>query len=613
MEAAQSGEGVQVPRKGDGKGKGKAPPPPGPAAQKGNGKGKPVGVPPPEWLVAPTGPVPPLRADLVLPSAKGTIWEGLEIWGQDGSSNVLEATVMDYDSLMNLWTPIPSPPPRRRQQQVRRAILPRAVKDTVEIAVRGTRLSPELVRRALTEDMLAITAEQAEALNTSIVPFVAEAFGELQASVNRDGADALEPAEAVLWAIHDIPQVTSRANLLAKQHSMCEDVARVRKMVEQAKSAATQLESRPMRSLLQMILAVRNILAQAGHEGLRIRMLGDLGTLRLRRPVQTDIDPITGDVTRASPSWINENNPSVLALVAQMLEKSHENRCRLRFLRMLAVGRYPASREERLGPNCCRLIWSYLDDLHESPRDVLDYLQSCSQSLCDREVLREIELQAMTFRVALTQDFVWVEQGLVPAATATSPWASQMQALRTEFETALQVCDNSIQELSDVAVLFCRLAGEPRQVGREAFSMASEVLRSLRKLGNELNTEIRSVQVKIDEAALKSQGRADGTRKKWPLVDTSHILLQATDPAVIRELRAPATMSATERPQERVPTIPEEETAEGNEVRAPDVYCDLVHGGLEGSYARDPVTGRWGRRLDGLDGTEGADVQLGGP
>jgi len=625
--------------KGAGKGQGNAPPPPAPPlAAKGKGKAAPsppahpvkgagkkginsaipkaVGVAPPCELLAPIGMVPPLRADHVLASAEGTMWEGLELWGpDDGAKNVLEAVVMDHDSLMNLWAPMPLPPERRQARQARQMVLPAHMKQIVEIAVKGTRLTPELARRALTEDMRAVSAEQAEALSR-IAPMLQQAFDFLQVAVNRYGAESLDPAEAVLWVMQDIPHVVSRASLLEEQHTLPEDVAHVRKLVENAQSAVSQLRSRPMRTLLQMILAARNILAQEGHQGLKFRILGELGHLRLRRPVPTRVDPMTGEVIQPSQSWINEKNPSVLALVAQMIEKTHQHRCRLRFLRMLAVAYFPARQkaEAGFGPNVCRIIWSYLDDLEESPRDAVEYLKTCSEGLCNHELIREIEIQAMKFRGRITQDFAWLEQGLnLNAADVAHPFSAQVEHLKAEFLTALEVCDNSIQELSDVAVLFCHLAGEPRNAGRDAFTTAGEVLRSLRKLGNELHEEIRAVQLKHQQAAQRSQA-SKGTGRKWPVVDTqSHILSQATDPVLIRELRT----TSAETPQVPVDQAkteePVTESCSVQTASAPVLVHGGLHGGLEGNYVRDPLTGTWGHRLDGLDGTEGANLDLGGP
>lgn len=98
------------------------------------------------------------------------------------------------------------------------------------------------------------------------------------------------------------------------------------------------------------------------------------------------------------------------------------------------------------------------------------------------------------------------------------------------------------------------------------------------------------------------------------------------DPDLIREIRrAERRRQAAKRPAAEGATPMTAEAAANAEAAGVDDapvsgtaqnavhYVDLIHGGQEGIYRRDPVTGKWGRRLDGIDGTGGAGLRLGGP
>lgn len=646
MAAAQAGKGfkgagkgpppppVATPSAGKGsKGAGKGPPPP--AASKGAGKSKPGYKgsssasklrAPPEGLVAPAGSAR-LRLEHVLSNAEGTMWDGLGLWGTAEAENILEGTMIDYAAISKLWEPMPAPPaPERNHRHARRSLLPAEFSRQAEVAVKGAKLTPDLVRQALTEDMFAISDEQAHVLNAVLAPMAQEASALLQGAVAERGMASLSNSEAVLWAISGIPAAELRARLVAEQHELDADVAQVRDCVAKAELIVTMLkESRPMRSLLQMILVAKNILGQAGHAGFQARSFDGISRERLRRVSPTTFDPDTGEIIPVPSYWINANNPSVLILVAQMMESTHEYRCRLRFLRMFAVGRSGANaglNDDHVLQN----IWSYLDDLSESPGDVLPMLRSCSQSTCDRDLYDYIKSQCSRYQLMLPY-FEQLVQSMTVAETA-GLFFRQVQELRARYLAAMDACENSSQELGQLARSLCELGGERGTPGLQAFGGASDVLRSLRFLGQQLEEAMEAVHVKR-AAELATHRTASGRpARRWQQVDTSHTLWCTRDPDMIRQLKwvpAPATLEPGSEEHGQGQQTPadgaavagadqEQETRKGTTSSSHvDLMHSLMHSGPDGVYVRDPVSGSWGRRQDGVEGTAGSHLRLGGP
>lgn len=616
------------------KGAGKGPPPP--TASKGAGKSKPgfkgsSSAPklqaPPEVLVAPAASAR-LRLEHVLSNAEGTMWEGLGLWCTTEAENILEGTVIDYAAISKLWEPMPAPPaPERNQRLVRRSLLPAEMSRQAEVAVKGAKLTPDLVRQALTEDMFAISGEQAHVLNAVLAPMAQEASSLLQGAVTERGLASLSNSEAVLWAISGVSAAELRARLVAEQHELDADVAQVRDSVAKAELIVTMLkESRPMRSLLQMILVAKNVLGQAGHAGFQARSFDGISRERLRRQSSTTFDPDTGEVIPVPSYWINANNPSVLILVAQMMESTYEYRCRLRFLRMFAVGRSG----ENAGlndDNVLRNIWSYLDDLSESPRDVLPMLRSCRQSTCDRDLYDFIKSQCSRYQLMLPY-FEQLVQSMTAAET-TGRFFNQLQELRARYLAAMDACENSSQELGQLARSLCELGGERGAPGLHAFGGASDVLRSLNFLGQQLEEAMEAVQVKRAAEIATNRAVSGRPARRWQQVDTSHTLWCTRDPDVIRQLKwvpAPTTLEPDSQERSQAQQTPAAAVAVAEAVQVQgtrrettsslshvDRMHSLMHSGPDGVYVRDPVSGSWGRRQDGVEGTAGTHLRLGGP
>mmetsp|Transcript_60918 Transcript_60918/g.178077 ORF Transcript_60918/g.178077 Transcript_60918/m.178077 type:complete len:699 (+) Transcript_60918:55-2151(+) len=648
---AATGAGKGVPTKG--KGKGLPPGPPLPEAidgvagkGKGKGKGKHKGLPPPfgppppprghpsfggdgiatppQELLAPPGAVP-LRSHRVLRSAEGTLWEGLDLWGTRGSG-VLEFAVIDVERLQRLWEEMPEPP-MPREHQARHQSLPGRLLQSVEIAVRAQRLEADLVWNGLMENAEVLSPDQAEVLYTVVLPAVREAEPHLRLIVERRGALNLSKAEAVLWTLANMPLMELRMRIVQEQHHVDEEVQQVQEWVAAAQEVVDTLkESRPVRTVLQTILAIRNILGQRGHPGYTIPgTLDSLSQERLPRHSTTRLDPITGEPMPVDLAWFRENNPSVLTLAAEMLESTHENRCRLRFLRMLAVGRL--IRED--GP--LRIIWSFLDDLHESPRDALPLLAKCSSGLCSRDLMEEMTRYAVKFRHLVSQEISILSRH--PSVAPTSLFSRQLAAISLKFANALEAYENGCQALSATAMQLCSLGGQSAiSTNAARFDGAASVLRSMRLLGSRLGQEMSDICDRRRQQAranVLGAGRSAGTglRRRWAPVDTSgHTVLATSDPDIVRQMRWRPVLTDEADPAGEGQTesagddMPGEESESPEAVRARQEreaslrhFSNMVHGGAEGAYRRDPITGRWGRRLDGMDGTAETEIMLGGP
>jgi len=630
--AKGAGKGPPPAGKGVGKGFGVPPAPPAvpPAPPAGKGKGKSRGLPaaPPEELVAPASAAT-LRPNRALRSAEGTLWEGLDLWGTTGEG-VLAGTVIDVARLQQLWGPMPEPPaPAVRPE--RHIGLPPRLLQQVEIAVRAQRLEAGRLRRALTEDLSLISEEQAQALYNVILPSIAEAQPHLQIAVRERGAENLSNAEGVLWMLSGVPLLEPRVRLAHEQYRMDDDTRYARHCVDAAQGVVNMLKkSRPVRTVLQTVLVVRNIMSQIGDPGFATSSLDRLLLERLPRQRMTQVDPVTGEPVPIDMNWLREQNPTMLTLTAEMLESTHEHRCRLRFLRMFVLGRRIKADEP------CRIIWSFLDDLHESPRDAMPLLAECTSSLCNAELVEELSMQAMYYRQLVTRELPGLQNH--PGTDPTSLFSRQLDQLGVRLADALQAHDDGCAAISDVAADLCRLGGETvRRGATESFKCAATVLQSLRVLGQRLGQEMAEVHLRRRQMAatadLVGAGRSATRRRHWAPVDTrGHTVVTTSDPDIIRQLRwclrladEDGNVGPGQTPAGQPGDASEGGGQGGEEARAKEERAreereaalrrasDLFHGGAEGVYRRDPITGRWGPRLDGVDGTGGEALNLGGP
>jgi hypothetical protein len=601
---------------------------PGKGPAKGTGgkgllKGKvaPAYVEPPGPLLAPPG-TQQLALRNVLTSVEGTLWQGLDPWGM-GGTDLLEGTSIDYEEIQKLWLPVPPRP--APTVAVVRSVLPGSIASNAGIIVKAHKLTPEVVREGLTKDADKLSPAQALALADGLAPLADEAATHLQMAVNARGVASLNEHETVLWTIQNIPLGWERVRLVAERHVVQEEGASARESAASATCLAESLrDSRSLRTMLQMILTARNILGQKGYAGYSVKSFETISSERA--PRHAAIDPATGRPLLVSHDWMQTNTPSVLRLTAKMLEKTHVYRCRLRFLRKLSVSRLVPINSVR------QITWSYLDDLQESSWDVLHLLAKCKGNVCDADmhhslnyrvdrlvVLRSRELEQVNR--SSQHDTASLQQNIVPY----NRFAQQMAELEVNVDDAILTIAQAMRELDEAAVSISRLAGLPvRQNIDDQFRDASVgALRNLFALGENLRQEMKAVQQANQRERLATQAKGVGAsavlHRSWEIVDTSHILHATGDPDLVREFRGvgeEATGNSDQQAQPHGGSQPNAKAkakaqATSKTKKGAAAYVDLVHSGLEGQYRYDHTTRSWGRRLDGVDGTGGAELNLG--
>jgi len=200
-----------------------------------------------------------------------------------------------------------------------------------------------------------------------------------------------------------------------------------------------------------------------------------------------------------------------------------------------------------------------------------------------------------------------------------------MEVLNNRIEEAIAECQENERVLGAAASRVTILVGEPQQASfAGTFDCSGDALLSLRRLGMRLTDNLQCMR-KLYSDHLKEKLRGHGNEagstsrsaRTWRPVETLHYCLHnTTDPDLIRGLRGTSQRlphhqgtGATERVLEEAE---DEEQEDAPAVHAAP-FQDLWHGGPEGRYVRDPLTGAWGPRRDGLDGTTNVELGLGGP
>lgn len=601
------GKGPTLPAlpKGKGKGPGPAVPlPPGagrPAKGKGKGGSAVPEVPIPHDLLAP-GHAHLLRVDRASFHAEGTIWEGLEPFGVargTGDDGPLEGTEIDVDLLRTFWAPQQPAAPIVAEPEPR-FVLDGRVSQKIQIASLANGLSAELVRRALTEDFSLLSADQATALAKDICPFAAEMAAPIAAEVaRRGGAADLSLPEAMIWTIVNIPKGVQRAQVLAERSGIQEELEYVEERVGKAEGLVSRLRgSRPLKSILQIVLAIRNIMSQRGSEGIRCERFAALvfdkvGTLGYQNGV-----PPT----------------SVLELLVQMVEATHKRRARLRFHRMMATGRFAPDDDSK------KHVWSFLDDSGASPWDSLPLLADCDSVLFSPEMVSEISLRGRHMRRVLRDQFAAVHAAAAVDGRTAEAWRVQFEVARRSTQEAADIFDESLLRLTAAATSLNRLFGESVRRANHAHQehAAATVCSHLRQLGKNLETERRRQEAERKRAMEVTRlGGGGGHRARtWPPVDTTMVTRHATsDTDLLRTLGflLPSRARAHEGPEGVY--LRDQETGEwvmqhgSRQARSGPSGADLMHGGADGAFVRDPVTGRWVSSYVGHahDGPEGID------
>lgn len=511
-----------------------------------------------------------------LPNVEGTLWENLSPWGMS-DRGVLECTSVDLEELQRQWQIAMAPPAIARPpvRRYRGAIQDYKLLQMLMISVKSSRLTPELVTRALTEDFDLLNREQAMALgadSNSLARLVTstDAGAQLRAFVQMNGVAALEPEEAVLWAIENVPAGGLLAEFAWTRLSLQDEVSMVTESLERTTSVVQDIGcSLALRTLLQTTLVVANTLSQQGHAGYKVKFFLELSNRRL-----------------------SAEGSSILAIVARSLEVTHERRCRLRFLRMLAVGRSP------IPHSSMRRVWSYLDDLQESPWDAVPLLHRCQG--CRFDELQDL-LQVELWTVKGLQRRLLQYQNVRQPTTSSRqvPIHRQIEELTDAVDRAEWKLNTLQGELREASRRVVTLLGSPlprggtnAAQGNAQLTTARDALQSLSVLGSRLQGEMNKIVRRrgIQDAGPYQRGGRWGT---WERVDTDGMVLQATsDLDLLRALRRfplpHDNAAATNAPTTGANSGETEKT-----VQSIDRHHHLMHGGQDGEYRRDPESGRW--------------------
>lgn len=546
---------------------------------------------PPPHLAAPAN-APLLRVYGPLPKANGSLWDGLSRWGAEHSASSvkdankthlfaepLDGLVINYDLLREHWhgTPstVPAAPTAPTRQQ---GVVDDSIVFLVEVTMRAHQLSPALLRRALTEDFDALSSEQAQALALSVAPFVPVTEGDLRMEVARRGKGALRPAEAVLWAVANVHHGMQRSMLLGLRAKLPEEEEHMRSRVDRMEEFAESLvRSRPLRTVLQLLLILRNVMSQQSHEAFSMESLAGLNNERV-------------------PSLSAEHRDSnTMKLLVNMMDATHANRRQRRILRLFAVGRLAPTNTTR------KIVWQFLEEKPESPWDVLPLLQACETKLADGEVVSLIRQHRLELSTLLLHRVVEVRQGALDTR-ASGLWLQQLRDLEAQIvvgvEFAAGLAVRAEEALERLAVLLS--AKQTQRYPRIALNCepTAAALRGLRVFGAALEAERARRGAEKARAAAKA-GRVHSHSshvRAWTEVDTRGVaLLHTCDLDLMRLLTGTPTGTAAHAPRAPVGAKAVNSPKANAEVQLSphSPHSHLLHSGLDGVYIRCPLTGQW--------------------
>jgi hypothetical protein len=482
----------------------------------------------------------------------------------DGT-DVLEGLSINFERLLDQWTlapqSVPAPAPMDR------LFLDNRQMQNLEVAVRGTCLTADLVRRGLTENFDLLTREQAEVLSEVVSPILAQTRGLLPGLVDRVGVAHLRNTEALLWAMENVPHAPQLSQSAMARFTVPESVGFACNPVFEMEGLLGELAgSRALRTVLQTCLVSANMLSQTGNVRLRMDMLPGL---RLRR--------------------LQPNAPSILTLVAHDLQKAHDTRCRLRFLRLLAVGKCAIQSHAK------KLVWQYLDDLQESPWDALALLEKCKRRdlTAFSETLRS-EKASCFHLIAAHRHF---DVGGVASQSCIGQQLELLSASAQQAATDMQDCEQRLPEIADALL---QLFGHESSHG--VLESATGMLHDLASFGACLEQEKEAIDRMARRRCPKNYAWQRGEKwGTWTEVPTDEMILtRTTDLDVIRSLRASAHDFADSTDSDWVIVSG---TGSGSASRSPGKqpinskvlgeHHHLLHGGPDGEYKRCELTGRW--------------------
>lgn len=181
----------------------------------------------------------------------------------------------------------------------------------------------------------------------------------------------------------------------------------------------------------------------------------------------------------------------------------------------------------------------------------------------------------------------------------------------SEQAIGIDICGKDAKVFHHAAKKLCHLAGQPVLTGQDLRLSAASIMGTYRHLGMQLKAETHTLRLQRKALMARKNSSCHGHGlSKWMPVDTTFIsLMYTTDLDVLREIREWQNRTSG-KTKMKDPKAKDEQKQKPRKVIT---YSDCMHGGIEGKYHRNPFTGSWGERFDGIDGTAHVDFKLGGP
>merc|ERR1712007_267458 len=187
--------------------------------------------------------------------------------------------------------------------------------------------------------------------------------------------------------------------------------------------------------------------------------------------------------------------------------------------------------------------------------------------------------------------------------SASVVWQGQLAESRSRFNGVHTLCDKAQQRIISSATRLAGLFGVVVSAPQRNLDEATEILRDLRAFGNMLHKE-RARILRMKACMKQNRSFLDQSHRvrTWALVETSQLVLRHTFDVDL--IRATMSQCAGSMPvggsvhggpegiyhQDPVTGQWVTKTSSSGDTK---VLENLMHGGPEAGYKRDPVTGRW--------------------
>jgi len=438
-----------------------------------------------------------------------------------------------------------------------------------------------------------------------VLPIAEQAHLGFAAYVETVGEANLPYAEAIVWSIISTPLGPSRLRLIALGSVLPEDTAKAIERTRAVQDIVQQLrESKPLKMFLQSILLVRSVLSQKEHRSFSIKELGP--TLKFERYRRV----VVGGSKSKDGVWYEENVPTTLRLVAEILADNYTDAAHGRFMQLVAVSRATPMMSLR------QQIWSYIGPCGSCVCDALPLLAGCDPGLFEREMYGWLRSKAAALSTVLIQDVAALERHFALVPGLADDFSQCLPQVREGVREAQSIMSAAMEAMGKCAEELCQMLGEHAGERERRLENAEVCMRQLQVLGTCVSKEVESLlmakrkqrQLHI-QSSFHDLARRIPAARNWRTVDTRYEVLQATvDPNMVRALRATFQDQYTNdeeeeerrlralRQRQSPPVVHGVEETLAAHARAS--ARDLWSPGVEGFYVRDPATGTWGRRRE---------------